>query len=291
MFLFIHKLGGVRSLWLPQIRGILGLDESYSDKQILDLFTLALPGHPDDDEELSFEKTRELVSLFAESKFAKQEELSRKMVLVNRPEIIRAMKSPKLVIVGHELGGAIALDYTLANLHRINRLVLVGCGNHFNRWGLKLLRYYYRRLANSSLNDLRRRYLRVKNLWLKNFLYIFSENISRKSLESGLKMLQVFDFWESFQKLDLDQQFSMTKIPILAIRGQFDWLCPSNSLTRLQRILDPSKEIWQQRRKAAIHLGQQEANVTIKTYHLSGPNPMDKDPISFALDIRQFLKV
>lgn len=289
MFLFIHQLGGTRSLWLPQIRSILGLDNTYSDKQLLDLFTICLPGHPDDDEELNFIKTRKIIDNFVEEKFSKQEEMAKKMVLINRPEIIKSMKSPKLVIIGHELGGTIALNYTLTNINKINRLVLIGCGNHFNQWTLKILKYYYQRLTNLNLGSLRKKYQKAKKLRFKNFLYIFSENTSRKSLESGLEMLQNFNFSKSFQKLDLDEQLLTTKIPILIIKGQFDLLCSQKSVIKFQDTLDPTKEIWQQK-KAYINLGKRESSISVKIYPFSGANPMDKDPVSFAFDIRQFLK-
>jgi pimeloyl-ACP methyl ester carboxylesterase len=289
MILFIHQLGGTRSLWLPQIRGILGLSDSYTDKQLLDLFTLSLPGHPDNDEPFDFKHTRELINSFVEEKFAKQEDLAKKMVLTNRPEIIKAMKSPKLMIVGHELGGAIALDYTLENLAKVNRLVLVGCGAYFNQFSLKIRDLYYHRLGKLDLSVLRKRYGKAKEPRKKNFLFIFAENTNRQALDSGLQLLKKFAFQKSFQTLTLDEQLQMTKLPILLIRGSKDWLCPQASVAKLQDALNPEKEIWQ-RKKSVINLGKLESNVIIKNYTKAGANPMDQDPVSFVYDVRQFLK-
>ncbi len=290
MFLFVHQLGSTKSLWLPQIRGILGLDEGYSDKQLLDLFTIALPGHPDDDASFGFEMTRKLIDQFVEEKFLKQQEIGKKMVLTNRQTVIQAIKSPKLIIIGHELGGAIALDYALDNISKIRRLVLVGCGASFSSTALTLKKYYFDRLAKLSTNKLQDRFNKTKDLRHKNFLFLFSENSSRQAFYSGLKIMRNFDFGKKFEKLSLDEQKQLAKLPILSIRGSRDWLCRKSSVVRLQSELDPNKEIWLLgQQKSEISLSKQEPNFTSKTYKGAGGSPMDTDPVSFVYDVRQFL--
>ncbi len=290
MFLFIHQLVGARSLWLPYIRGILGLDQSYSDKQIIDLFTIPLPGHPDDDQIFTIEDILKSIDDFVSQKLSKQQDLAKKLVLTSKPEIIKNMKQPKLIIVGHELGGAIALEYALKNIDKVSKLVFIGCGNNFNSFFINLRKQYYNIVVyKKSLGQLKAKIQSAKNPRDKNFWFIFSENLSRKSIDSGLQILQEFNFSKVFKKLDLESQIQFTKLPVLLIRGQMDFYCTAKSASKLQQVLDPNKEIWRKNR-SIVDINKLESNVIIKTYKMSGPNPMDKDPVNLVIDIRDFLR-
>ncbi len=290
MFLFIHQLAGARSLWLPYIRGILELDQSYSDKQLIDLFTIPLPGHPDDDQAFAIEDILKSIDDFVSQKLSKQQELAKKLILTSKPEIIKNMKQSKLIIVGHELGGVVALEYALENINKVSKLVLVGCGNNFNSFFINLRKQYYNRVVyKKSLSQLKAKIQSSKNPRDKNFWSIFSENLSRKAIDSGLQILQEFNFLKSFNKLDLESQIQFTKLPVLLIRGQMDLYCTATSAFKLQQVLDLNKEIWR-KNKFIVGINKLEPNITIKTYKMSGQNPMDKDPVNFVIDIRDFLR-
>jgi len=289
MILFLHSLLGTPSLWLPHIRGILGLESDYSDRYLIDLFTFALPGHPDNDQSWTLENARHWLRNVINEKLPKQQELAKKLILTNKPEIIKTIKDTKLTLVGHELGAVIALEYALQNVTQIQRLVLIGCGNSFNHWGLKLRSWLYSQFYSLSPKTLKQIMYWSKKPRHKNFWSILSENLSREAITSGLRILDEFDFSEKFQKLDLDNQVQFIRVPIFLMRGQFDWVCPAKEFVKLQEMLDPNKEIWQ-KRKSVIDLGKATSKTKSTTYQLTGRNVMDARPVQFILDVREFIR-
>ncbi len=289
MILFLHPLLGTPSLWLPNIRGILGLEPSYSDRYLIDLFTVELPGHPENDRSWTLDDSRNWLRNTINEKLSKQQELAKKLILTNKPEILKTIKDTKVTLVGHELGAVIALEYALQNPGQIQRLVLIGCGNSFNHLGLKLRSWLYSRLYSLSPKTLKQIMYWSKKPRHKNFWSILSENLSREAISSGLHILDEFDFSEKFQKLDLDSQVQFIRLPILLIRGQFDWLCPTKEFFKLQTMLDPNKEIWQ-KRKSIIDLGKLSPRLKALTYPFAGATPMDSHSVKFILDVREFLR-
>ncbi len=289
MILFLHSLLGTPSLWLPHIRGVLGLKSDYSDRYLIDLFTFELPGHPDNDRSWTLEDARYWLRNAINEKLPKQQELAKKLILTNKPEIIKTIKDTKLTLIGHELGAVIALEYALQNVTQIQRLVLVGCGNSFNHLDLRLRSYLYSQLYSLSPKTLKQIMHWSKQPRHKNFWFILSENLSREAIGSGLQILNEFNFSEKFQKLDLDSQAQFIRLPTLLMRGQFDWVCPAKEFLKLQEILDPNKEIWQ-KRKSVIDLGKVTSKIKSTTYQLTGRNIMDARPFQFVLDVREFIR-
>jgi len=289
MILFLHSLLGTPSLWLPHIRGILNLESSYSDRYLIDLFTFELPGHPDNDRPWTLDDARAWLRNTINDKLPKQQELAKKLILTNKPEIIKTIKDTKLTLIGHELGAVIALEYALQNIPQIQRLVLIGCGNSFNHLGLKIKSWVYSRLYSVSPKTLKQIMHWSKKPRHKNFWSILSENLSREAINSGLQILSEFNFSEKFQKLDLDSQVQFIRLPLLLMRGQFDWICPVKEFLKLAEMLDSSKEIWQ-KRKSVIDLGKVTSKTRSITYKLTGGNIMDTRPVEFVLDVREFIR-
>jgi pimeloyl-ACP methyl ester carboxylesterase len=285
----MHGLGATSSFWLPQIRGLFNLDKKFTDQELLDLFTLSIPGHPKSDKKFDQKWISEQIKQFAQEKGPKQSELAKKLVLSHPAKLIQALQEPRLILIGHSMGGMISLLFSLKNPSWVSKIVLISCGNKFNT----VSDYLYKNLLIKGLimkltpKQLKWLIKVSPNLKFKVLLDILAENPRRLGFCSGLALVQNFNFEREFSKISLNQQLAFMKIPILAITGNYDAFLRVNSVRRLGEILSIDNPVFKAK-KTIIETGRQSTNFTLKTYS-AGHHPMDADLVSFVYDVRQFL--
>ena len=291
MFLFIHGSGASSSLWLPQIRGLLGLNKTFSDKEILDYFTISLPGHTKNDIDFDEKFVFEIIHKFIETNSKKQSEMAQKMILTHQPEIIAGLKSPKLILIGHSVGAALCLQYSLFHPSKVEKIVSISCGDKFNPVVM-----WFRNWMNKAIFSLDIKVIgRIPSYPIsrreKVKFNIFAENPKRKGFLSSQKIAQNFNFLTLFDKLSLEGQLKFIKIPVLIIVGQFDILARPDSALRLQSILDPRSNLLKTK-KTIIETKRSQLMemVEVQIYPWSGHNPMDSNLLNFVQDTRDFIR-
>jgi pimeloyl-ACP methyl ester carboxylesterase len=290
MFLFIHGTGATSSLWLPQIRGLLGLGKNFSDKDILDTFAISLPGHPKNDQKFDEKYVFQLIEKFVESKADKQADLAQKLVLTHQPEIIAGLKTKKLILIGHDVGAALALQYGLFYPQNVEKIISVACGDKFNPLVLKLNRLFYKLIFRLDLKIIRNIQNWRLNRREKVKFSIFAENPDRKGFWSCIEIAERYDFVKQFDKLSLESQLKFIKIPILLIIGQFDLLARPASALRLQTVLDPSSNLLKTK-KTIIETKRSQLleTVRVQIYPWTQHQVLDGNLLDFVQDSRDFI--
>lgn len=293
MYLFIHGTGATNSFWLPQIRAILSLDNSYSDASILETFTITLPGHPRADKLFDLEDTEKLIKDSYEQKLGLQKKMASKLLLSGKAEIVAGLRSDKIILVGHSVGGVIALNFTTTNIGMVEKIVLISTPNQYNQKLVKLLNWFYHKIIfTKSLNFLRSLKNFVPSLRWKTALQIFIENPKRKGFKSLMDIVINFNFENIFKKLTFDEQLKIMKIPILAISGSSDNLCRPSEVRKIGEVLSSNAEMVKSKKTIIqVNSNKTESSFTYKLYKGAGHNTMDEDLVSFVYDFREFLKV
>ena len=293
MYLFIHGTGATNSFWIPQIRSILSLDEKYTDASLLDTFTLALPGHPNNDKNFSLEDTEEIIKDIFSAKQSLQLKLANQLILTGNSQVVAGLRSDKIILIGHSVGGVIALNFAMKNASLVEKLVLISTPNQFNLIEINFLDWFY----NNFVFKRSQKFLKwlqgiVVSVRWRTALQIFIENPKRRGFKSLLKIVKEYDFDKSFRKLTLDDQLKLLLVPILAISGSGDWLVSSAEVNKIGKSIQNYAEIARSK-KTIINLennNESEDNFHYKLYKGAGHNAMDDDLVSFVYDFREFLK-
>lgn len=316
MVLFLHGTGATSSLWLSHIRNIFGLNQDYSDKQILDLFTISFPGHPTKDRNFDYSDIENQINAFLAENRSKQSELAQKLLFSNNKIAVNALRNPKLILIGHSLGGAVSVQYALRNLDVVTKIVSISSGFGFNHFALSLIKFlYYKIIFKLGLRQLQAILYLVRSLRLKTILNICIENPERKGLISSENLLFDYNFENLYKKMSLDEQLKFRQIKVLGINGQFDFLNLVSSMKKLQTFLLEQNKILNLKHtsvlpKTDIKLGTiivssgkktetlvseksiektDSTNFQYKVYAWKGHNPMDESPQRFLDDTLDFL--
>ena len=293
MYLFIHGTGATSSFWIPQIRGILSLGGVYSDASILETFTLSLPGHIDKDKNFSLEDTEQFIKDCLETKTALQQKLATKLILTGTPSVVAGLRSEKIILTGHSVGGVIAINFAIKNQTAVEKMILVSTPNRFNSKLINFLSWFHNNIiftrSEKSLTRLKRI---VSPIRWKTALQIFIENPKRKGFKSLLKIVQQHDFEKEFTKLSLDEQLKFMSVPILAICGQNDLMARPVEVSKIGKTIDNYSSIAKSK-KTIIELNSnlKTSNFEYKVYQGAGHNTMDDDLTKFVYNFREFLKI
>jgi pimeloyl-ACP methyl ester carboxylesterase len=290
MLLFIHGSGATSSLWIPQIRGIFSLDQSFSDKYLLDLFTVSLPGHPKDDCYFELDDLVKLIDSAVQEKKSKQAELADKLMFSKNREAVDVLKDEKVVLIGHSLGGVAALAFTFRNLNIVSKLVLVSCAFNFDSFNINLLDNLYNKIVfKLSIKRLQRLFSFVSDIRLKTIFNICLENPDRKGLKSCYKIANEYSFDKMYKLLSLDEQLKFTQIPILGIGGRNDKLVGVKSYKALENYLDEQDKFLSTKKILIEDKPKSEFNNFSYKIYPGGHEPMDNYLVTFVNDVREFL--
>jgi len=245
VIVFIHTLGVTRSYLLPLIRSTLLLDSRWSDQEIIRTFTLTIPGHIEHDAEVSLENVHtELLTITPEMAIM-QKEIAHQLLLSHPREIITTLNDKKITLIGHGFGAMVALTFLFYHFSNVRRVALISCGNYFNAFALWRKKLSMLFISGRSRSFLTKAIARTSEVWKKSEYSLFSENLNRKGYFSVLELMQSFQAHEFFDKLSLDDQLKILRIPILSLLGSNDSFVSAKSILSLSRVFNVHSPVIQ----------------------------------------------
>ncbi len=305
MFLFIHDIGDVNSLWIPQIRSLLELNSSYSDRWIRDSFCLSIPGHGTKDVEFDLADLQKKVSDFHSDKLKIQEELAGQLIFSKNKSVLSALKSNRLTIIGKGLGGIVAINYASKNYPNIGALVLMNCGAEFNSIDLSAKQIKSNIVSRRKGPEIEKKIAKTNNIHKKTLYSIILEYPKRKGYISGIKILKEYNFRNYFEYLAITEQSNLAKLNYLCIFGKKDNNSSSlSSIKNLKNIIiskgkeaqSTLNEIKAKQTRVVIAGGDGITRVTEGNFEIvsrkdCGDNPMNENYKVIASDIAKFLEL
>jgi len=158
--------------------------------------------------------------------------------------LFRQLKLKSVILLGHSMGGMIALEYGLKYPRDIDKLILVSClpfvkNNLTYLLGLRIFQYIYPLIPKSAIR-----------------FYLFRLNISPQNLNEDLSKWLKTEL-NQFQKKDLKVMSEYVnslvgwnilgrlkgiKVPTLIIKGEKDFIVSNKSLEILHQKIKGSKE-------------------------------------------------
>jgi len=291
MILFIHDLGSSKSLWLSHIRKIFSLNMTISNRELLDMFTISLPGHYTNDKvELTMENLLVKVDKFVTNKLEIQSTLADNMIFSKGySNFIKLLRDEKLTIFGHGFGGMVALEYAMNKPQNITQIVSISCGAFFSKRALKGKLRKISILSRRSRNFLSRLIGTTKDVYKKTAANLLIENQNYDLFSSGYDIMMDFSFSKSFSKLDLDRQKKVLSIPILTINSMFQIVSSVHSAKKLRYILDPYSAIFQTKNTLVFTHKNRVNYVKNIVYGWTNRHPHEKHQKQFIKDVRLFL--
>jgi 2-hydroxy-6-oxonona-2,4-dienedioate hydrolase len=149
-------------------------------------------------------------------------------------------KSDKIVIIGHSLGGYIAVDYAIENKEQIEKLVLIDSSGMLNRPTVLLEQY----LNAATETDPTLRRIKLKKVFesllaqpfrlLPIFVDLFISVIERPGAKRAFESAFKHSTTTSITPERLEQ---IKSIPCLIIWGEKDNLIPTNHINKFKEIL------------------------------------------------------
>jgi pimeloyl-ACP methyl ester carboxylesterase len=228
MILFVHGTGATNSLWMPHIRAIFGsqLDRlNVSDMDLLDAFTITLPGHPNRDASFDAGDVIERIESFHEHKLGQQRELATRLIKSKNPRLIEVLSESKMTIIGHSVGGALTLLYTGKHPQHVSKVIIVSAGNSFFiptvMAGVVSFKLF---IKPRSLKSIRNMLPKISNLRQRVMWTMFAENTERKGFLSCIEIILKYNLRSWFRTLSVDQQKELARVKMVYVNGLFDHL-------------------------------------------------------------------
>jgi pimeloyl-ACP methyl ester carboxylesterase len=311
MFLFLHDIGATPSLWIPTIRALLGdKANNYNDNWLKENFTLALPGHTNQDRFFDMADVYKDILNFQKTKHEAQQEVANQLLLNNTRSFITSLKSKKLVLIGHSFGSLVALNFSTKHREDVEKIVIIALGSRFSKFGLFLKQMEFNRLNSKKRHELQLEIETAENLRHRVLVSHFLDNPNRRSYQSGLRIMKKYNFKKLFKQLSIKEQIDLATLPILAIGGKLDRLTKYTSIQELEHILEtqaPKEYVIEeqvQKTSQTIIISQESAKTQQKKelkkeikldfkiilYNQSSHSPMDKYYQEVAGDIKKFLE-
>jgi esterase/lipase len=294
MLLFLHDLGLSGSWWIPTIRGVLG--ESIAEKNdfwLKENFTLTLPGHGNrPDENFDIDDIIREVGNFQEKKYQTQREVAQKVMFSQEKQLVEAIKSYKLYVFGHSLGGVIALNLA-SKTQKVEKMILLNCGNNFNNFEIILKKLHLQRYNNKKRADIQKEIQKTSKIEQKTILSNFLENPNKKGYKSALSIMSQHNLERLFSHISIDQQRNIVTIPTRLFVGKSDNIVKVNSAEKLEKIFTtPILEVAKKVSDKQTIIGQNKASAIKKEikkvdfkkiiYSNSGHNLMEKISLIFS---------
>jgi hypothetical protein len=264
MLLFLHGAYHTASSLLPLIRTNLDLSSEYSDRFLLDNFTIAIPGYNNPDQNFDVKYLQDSITEFVQSKKEIQADISTKLILAKNKPTILALRQPKLSMIGYAAGGALALTYAANNPDKCETLILLDLGIKLNGWHhwFKKRRAY--QLLKADLTTIQAELNKSNDIFDKQFLALLMENSSRKGVRSYLDFAYNFDFKEIHSNLTIAQQHSFAKLYILDLLPQSGKLTTKASLKSLEQLIHPKNTLIHKKHTVINTSQTSEANFEYK---------------------------
>ena len=241
MFLFLHGVMETNSSLIPLIKSTFDLEhEDFSDKVLLDLFTIQIPGFDDRDTEFEFGQIEDRIIEFAETKFEEQNKLAQELIFCKNQSSISSLKENKINIIGHEIGGGIGLEFTVKNPELVSSVITLNCGIKFSGIRNHIRNFHIKIMSKKKIFQLQSLISKSPKLEDKKLASILLENPEQRGFGSYIKMMNEYNFETIFNRLSISNQIELAKIPILCIILKNKGLVSKNQITQLGKLIDPN---------------------------------------------------
>ncbi len=241
MFLFLHGITETNSSLVPLIKSVFDLEHGeYSDKYLLDTFTIQIPGFDGKDANFEFEVIEKLIREFAESQVENQTKLSQELILCKNQSAFDALKENKLNIVGNGIGAGISMQFATKNPELISSIIAIECGSKFSGF-----RHYFRNrhlhaLQKKNVTELQKRMNGNMSIEDQKIASILLENPEQKGFVSYFKLMKKFDFSNQFHRLSINQQNKFSNIPMLFIIAKNRSCISESHIKSLYKLINPT---------------------------------------------------
>ncbi len=240
MFLFLHGIMETNSSLVPLIKSIFDLQHGdFSDKYLLDCFTIKIPGFDDTDASFKFKDIESRIKEFSLAQSEVQKKLAQELIFCKNQTAVSSLKEDKLNVIGNEIGAGMALEFSTKNPELISSITSINCGINFSG-----LRNYFRNrhikvLSRKKIAELQSIILSDQKLEDRKLASIFLENPEQKGFGSYLKLMNDFDFDNQFHRLSINEQNEFTKVPILCIVSKKKAIVSKSQIISFGKLINP----------------------------------------------------
>jgi hypothetical protein len=241
MFLFLHSVTETNSSLIPLIKSIFDLDhQDFTDKFLLDTFTIQIPGYDSQDAKNDYKNIEDEIIKFSESRVELQKKLSQELIFCKNQTAVGALKEDRINIIGHEAGAAVALEFATKNAKLVSSIVSLNCGYRFSGINNYLRNLHIKNIIKKKVFQIQSLILKTKNIEDKKLLSILLENPERKGFLSYWEMMKGFNFRNSFNRLSISEQIEFAKIPILCLINKKKPLVQKSQIIELGKLINPN---------------------------------------------------
>jgi hypothetical protein len=241
MFLFLHGAMETNSSLIPLIKSIfdLGHDE-FSDRFLLDNFTIQIPGFDDSDKDFDFGEIEDRIIDFHQHKLEEQKKLVQDLIFCKNQTAVSALKEDKLNIIGNEIGAGISLEFATKNPELVSSITLINCAIQFSGINNHFRNFHIKNLLKKKIFQLQSLISKSSNLEDKKLASILLENPEKKGFFSYLELMKNYNFNNLFNRLSINEQIEFTKIPILCLIIKNGGLVGEGQAVQFGKILNPN---------------------------------------------------
>jgi len=298
MFLFLPDLVNTNSHFLKILKVLFEFDSSYTDKKILQTFTIPLAGFDDTDQELNLTKISQQIETFQKEKYIEQSKIAEKMLFSEEGSVVKHLKKNQLILIGFGFGGLLSLYFTANRFRNVSHLVLVNFGEDFNWLKLWKQKIEFKKLQKLSRQKLTQKMLQSSDLLQKTKYNFVLENPQLKGVFSALNLMSDFNFRKYFQTLSITQQLEFSDLPILTLHTKKPGFTSYQSVQNFGKIIKTKFKVKTKNQKIVISKNRSAdslsslqldlfQNVVYKTKEQS---LLEKYFFEIADDLKEFLK-
>jgi pimeloyl-ACP methyl ester carboxylesterase len=238
MLLFIHGIQQSAGTFLPLIKSLIGNSNQFEDKLLLDSFCLWIPGYDKKDFTFDYDYLENEIYNFAKDKREIQNQIASKLFLTSTNLPIKIIKDEKINLVGCDVGASVAINFLAHNPELVSSLVMIDCGIRFDSLRSRWLRFNMNQILKYDSSKLNIRYESENSLYKRIFLGHLLQYPSGNGVKSYLEILDNYNFEKTFNKLILEQQKILLRMPILNLIDKKHGISNNTSIKSLQKIFD-----------------------------------------------------
>lgn len=241
MFLFLHSITETNSSLIPLIKSLFDLDhETFSDKFLMDTFTIQIPGYDYVDSINEYKDIEKMIIEFRQSKLEIQQKLAQELIFCKNQSAVGALKEDRLNLIGNEIGSGIAFEFSTKNAALVSSIASLNCGYRFSGVNNYLRNFHIKSIVKKKSYQLQNLISKSKNIEDKKLASILLENPEQKGFSSYWEIMKNYNFKNSFNRLSISEQIAFAKIPILCIITKKKPLVSKSQIIEFGKLINPN---------------------------------------------------
>jgi hypothetical protein len=241
MFLFLHSITETNSSLIPLIKSLFDLNhDTYSDKFLLDTFTIQIPGYDSADSNNEYKEIERRIVEFEQSNLATQQKLAQELIFCKNQTAVSALKEERLNLVGNEIGAGIAFEFATKNASLVSSIASLNCGYKFSGVNNYIRNFHIKRIIKKKPFQLQSFISKSKSIEDKKLASILLENVDRKGFLSYWEIMKNYNFKNYFNRLSISEQIAFAKIPILCIISRTKPLVSKSQIIEFGKLINPN---------------------------------------------------